>query len=232
MPPKKPLILVVDDDAGLLRLVSRSLEVAGYQVITAGEGTTALQLVESESPNLVLLDVIMPGLNGFQVCQRIRELADIPVIMLTVKDEVENVAHGLNNGADDYIPKPFSDSELLARTKAVLRRRQFPEWMPQPVFTSGELSCDFAQHKVMVADEEIRLCPTEYRILFLLARSAGRVLTHDQLLEKVWGWEYRGAGHILQVAMSRLRQKIGDNARNPKYIVTRAGIGYTFANHK
>jgi len=227
---RKPLILVVDDDSAVLRLVTRSLEVAGYQVITAEEGVTALQLVESESPNLVLLDVVMPGLDGFQVCQRIRDLANIPIIMLSIRDEVENITHGLNNGADDYIPKPFSDHELLARTKAVLRRTQFPEWMPQPVLTCGKLSIDFAQHKVMVAGKEVRLPPTEYRILSLLAGKASRVFTHDQLLEKVWGWEYRGAKHILQVAVSRLRQKIEDDTRNPKYILTRVGIGYTFTN--
>jgi len=228
MTQRKPLILVVDNDPAVLRLVSRSLEAEGYQAITAEEGTTALRLVENESPNLVLLDIVMPGLDGFQVCQRIRELTDIPVIMLSVKDEVRDIAHGLNNGADDYLPKPFNPNELLARTKAVLRRTQFPEWLPQPVFTYDALSIDFAQHKVMVAGREVELSSTEYRILSLLARNAGRVFTHDQLLEKVWGWEYRGAAHVLQVAISRLRQKIGDNPRNPKYILTKVSIGYTF----
>lgn len=227
---KKPLILVVDDDPGLLRLVSRSLEVAGYQVVTAEEGTTALQLVETERPNLVLLDVILPGLDGFQVCQRIRELADIPIIMLSIRDQVEDITNGLNNGADDYLPKPFSDTELLARTKAVLRRTQFPEWMSQTVLTWGKLSINFAQRTVMVDEKEVKLPPTEYRILTLLTCNAGRVLTHDQLLEKVWGWEYRGAKHLLQVAISRLRQQIEDDARNPKYILTRVGIGYVFAD--
>jgi len=227
---KKPLVLVVDNDPAVLRLVARSLEAGGYEAITAGEGMTALRLVERERPNLVLLDIVMPGLDGFQVCQRIRELTDTPIIMLSVKDEVTDIAHGLGTGADDYISKPFSPNELLAHTKAVLRRTQFPEWMPQPIFTCDGLSIDFAQHKVMVAGEEVRLSSTEYRILSLLARKAGRVFTHDQLLEKVWGWEYRGATHILQIAISRLRQKIGDDPRNPKYILTRVGIGYTFIN--
>ena len=227
---KKPLVLVVDNDPAVLRLVARSLEAGGYEAITAGEGITALRLVERERPNLVLLDIVMPGLDGFQVCQRIRELTDTPIIMLSVKDEVTDIAHGLGTGADDYISKPFSPNELLARTKAVLRRTQFPEWMPQPIFTCDGLSIDFAQHKVMVAGEEVRLSSTEYRILSLLARKVGRVFTHDQLLEKVWGWEYRGATHILQIAISRLRQKIGDDPRNPKYILTKVGIGYTFIN--
>ena len=227
---KKPLILVVDDDPGLLRLVSRSFEVAGYQVITAEEGVTALELVENERPNLVLLDVVMPGLDGFQVCKRIRELVDIPIIMLSIKDEVEDITQGLNAGADDYLPKPFSDNELLARTKAVLRRTQFPEWMSQSVLTWGKLSINFAQSTVLVAEKEVKLPPTEYRVLALLACNAGRVLTHDQLLEKIWGWEYRGAKHLLQVAISRLRQQIEDDARNPKHILTRVGIGYTFAD--
>ena len=228
MAMRKPLILVVDNDPAVLRLVSHSLEAEGYQAITAEEGMTALRLVESESPNLVLLDIVMPGLDGYQVCKRIRELTDTPIIMLSIKDQVKDVAYGLDNGADDYLPKPFSPSELLARTKAVLRRTQFPEWMPQPVFTYDSLSIDFAQGKVMVSGKEIRLSSTEYRLLFLLARNAGRVCTQDQLLEKIWGWEYRGATHVLQVAISRLRQKIGDDPHNPKYIVTKVNIGYTF----
>ncbi len=227
MPARKPLILVVDDDPGLLRLVSRNLEEAGYEAITAGDGKTALSLIETHEPSLVLLDVRMPGLDGFQVCQRIRDLTDIPVIMLTVESQDGEISRGLNTGADDYIPKPFTTDELLARIKAVLRRTKFPEWMPKPIFTCGKLSIDFVQHKVMVAEKEIALSPTEYRILFLLARNAGRVLTHNQLLEKVWGSEYRGDRHTLQTAINRLRQKIGNNLQNQKYIVTRPGIGYT-----
>jgi len=224
---RKPLILVVDDDPGVLRLVSHSLEVGGYQVITSNEGMTALRLIENESPSLVLLDIVMPGIDGLQVCQRIHESSDIPVIMLTVKDEAKEIAHGLDTGADDYLTKPFSTNELLARVRAVLRRTKFPEWMPQPVFTCGELSIDFARHRVTVAEKEVRLSRTEYQLLSTLTRNAGRVLTQDQLLEKAWGWEYRDARHILQVAIARLRQRIGDNPQNPKYIETRTGIGYT-----
>ncbi len=224
---RKPLLLVVDDDPGLLHLVSHALEAAGYGVITAGDGVTALELVDSQSPSLVLLDVRMPGPDGFQVCQRIRDLTDIPIIMMTVENQDEAIVRGLNTGADDYIPKPFTTNELLARVKAVLRRTKFPEWMPKPIFTCGELSIDFAQHKIMVAEKEVRLTSTEYRILSLLARNAGRVLTQDQLLERVWGTEYRGDHHTLQAAVARLRQKIEDTPQKPKYIVTRRGIGYT-----
>lgn len=228
MPHRKPSILVIDDDPGLLKLVSRNLELEDYQVITAIDGETGLQLIEDEEPALVLLDIMMPGLDGFQVCERVRQFSEVPIIMLTAKGRAEDIVHGLDTGADDYVIKPFDTNELLARVKAVLRRAKFPEEMPQPPFTSGELCIDFSQHRVTIAGKEVMLTPTEYRILCLLARNAGRVITRDHLLTEVWGWEYRGSTHILQVAVARLRKKIGGDPSNPKYIITRPGIGYTF----
>jgi DNA-binding response OmpR family regulator len=232
MPQQKPLLLVVDDDPTLVKLVSLNLEMDGYQVVTAANGETAIELIQKEQPALVLLDVMMPGMDGFQTCTRVREFSEIPIIMLTAKGGVEDVVHGLDIGADDYVVKPFSITELLARIKAVLQRSKFPQEPAQPPFTSGQLSINFAHHQVTIDDKEVLLPPTEYRILCLLARNAGRVITHDNLLTEVWGKEYRSDTHILQVAVARLRKKLGDDSSNPKYIATRPGIGYTLKKPK
>jgi len=228
MASRKPLILVVDDDRGLLKLVRRDLELEDYRVITASDGKTGLELIEDEDPALVLLDILMPGLDGFHVCERTRQFSDVPIIMLTAKSRIEDVVNGLDIGADDYVTKPFGADELLARVKAALRRTNFPEEMVQPAFTSGKLRIDFSQHRVTLGEEEVMLTPTEYRLLCLLACNAGRVLTHDQLLSEVWGWPYHGDAHVLQVAVNRLRKKIEDDPSNPKYIATKPGIGYMF----
>lgn len=228
MPQRKPLILVVDDDPGILKLVTLNLELEGYQVTTASDGNTALQLIENEQPTLVILDVMMPGLDGFQVCERVRQFSDVPILILTAKGRNEEIIHGLNIGADDYVVKPFSSDELLARVRAILRRAKFPEEMPQPPFVSGDLVIDFTQHRVTLRNNEVLLTPTEYRILCLLARNAGKAITQDHLLSEVWGHEYCGDTHILQVAVARLRKKIGEDASNPKHIITRPGIGYVF----
>jgi DNA-binding response OmpR family regulator len=224
----KTRILVVDDDLGLQKLARVNLESRGYQVSTASDGEAALRCFEEEDPALVILDVMMPGLDGFETCRRIRASSDVPIVMLTAKDQEEDVVRGLECGADDYVTKPFSVDILIARVKAVLRRTKFPEEMPQPSLRSGDLVIDFEQHRVTVVGEEVGLTATEFKLLSLLTRNAGRVLTQDQLLERIWGWEYRGERHILQVAVARLRQKIGDDPHNPKYIVTKVGIGYTF----
>ena len=225
---QKSLIVVVDDDPGILKLVSLNLQLEGFRVVTAADGKEAVQLVHDEQPALVLLDVMMPVMDGFQACERIREFSEVPIIMLTAKGGIEDVVRGLDTGADDYVVKPFSINELVARVKAVLHRTKFPQEMPQPAFASGDLCIDFAQHQVKIGDSEIVLPPTEYRILCLLARNAGRLITYEQLLTEVWGREYRGDIHILQVAVARLRKRLGDDPGNPKYIATRPGIGYTF----
>jgi DNA-binding response OmpR family regulator len=224
----KTRILVADDDPSILKLMTIHLKQAGYEPILAFDGKEALSLVEAENPALVILDIRMPEMNGFEVCQNMRAFSDTPVIMLTMSDQDEDVVRALKSGADDYVTKPFSVEVLLARIQAVLRRAKFPEEVARPEFHSGELVIDFEQHRVSVAGNEVKLTATEYKILSLLARHAGRVFTQDQLLEKVWGWEYRGESHILQVSISRLREKIEDNPRDPKYILTRVGIGYSF----
>ncbi len=228
MPLQKSLIVVVDDDPGILKLVTLNLQLEGFRVITATDGKEAVKLVQDEQPSLVLLDIMMPVMDGFQACARIREFSEVPIIMLTAKGSIEDIVKGLDTGADDYVVKPFSINELVARVKAVLHRTKFPQEVPQPAFASGDLSIDFAQHQVRISGEEVILPPTEYRILCLLARNAGRVITHEHLLTEVWGREYRGDTHILQVAVARLRKRLGDDPGDPKYIATRPGIGYTF----
>ncbi|MCX5998856.1 MAG: response regulator transcription factor [Chloroflexi bacterium] len=226
MPRRRPLILVIDDDPAIRRLVKRSLEMEGYRTIVAGDGQTGLRLVEEEEPALVILDIMMPGMDGFQVCEQVRRFSQVSIVMLTARGLPEDAVHGLDLGADDYIAKPFSTEELSARVKTVLRRSRFPEEMPQHAFACGKLSIDFSHHCVTVDGKEVMLTNTEYRLFCLLAANAGKVLTQDQLLTGVWGWEYRGDIHILQVVINRLRKRIEDDPGNPRYIVTRSGIGY------
>lgn len=224
----KPLVLVVDDDPGLVKLLKGVLEVEGFRVATAGDGKRALQLIDDEEPDLVLLDIMMPGMDGFQVCEHIRKSSGVPIIMLTAKASPEDMVHGLDLGADDYVIKPFGIGELLARVKAVLRRTKYPEEIVRLSFASGKLCIDFTRHQVTLAGEEVVLTPIEYRVLCLLARNAGKVITHSYLLSQVWGSQCAGDTHLLQVAVARIRKKIGDDPGNPSYIVTRPHIGYAF----
>jgi DNA-binding response OmpR family regulator len=229
MSAKKPLVLVVDDDVRILRMMKRMLELEGFQATIANSGETALKIFEKESPDLVLLDIMMPDIDGYMVCQRIREFSQVPIIMVTARgDDKEKVA-GLNIGADDYVTKPFSASELAARVRAVLRRVGSQERPAEPVFHHKDLVIDFTSHRVMVNNNELKLTSTEYKLLSYISLNAGRVITPDQLLHKVWGEEYIGAPHLLQVNIARLRKKLGDDAKKPSYIMTRPGIGYIMA---
>lgn len=204
------------------------MQAEGYRVVTAADGLRALQVVDEERPSLILLDIMMPGMDGLSLCKRVREFSDVPVIMLTARGQVEDVVLGLDCGADDYVVKPFAADELLARVGAVLRRARPPEALTHASVTCGDLRIDFAQHMVTVNGSEVHLTPTEYRLLALLASNAGRVITQAHLLQEVWGPEYAGEMHILQVAVARLRRKIGDEAASPRYVTTRSGIGYSF----
>jgi DNA-binding response OmpR family regulator len=223
---KKASVLVVDDDIRMLRMMKRVLELEDYHVLVSNSGEIALKTFEKETPELVLLDIMMPDMNGYTLCQRIREFSQIPIIMVTAKDNEKEKIEGLNIGADDYVTKPFSASELVARVRAMLRRIKSQEEPPAPVFHYNELAIDFASHRVMLSNEELKLTSTEYKLLSYMSRNAGRVVTPDQLLDKVWGEEYVGAPHLLQVNIARLRQKLGENTKNPTYILTRPGIGY------
>lgn len=218
-------MLVVDDER-TLRMLSSMLRLEGYRAITASSGADALEKLDQQAPDLVLLDVKMPGMDGYEVCRRIRDSSQVPVVILTAKDSEEDTIEGLDAGADDYITKPFLARELLARIRASLRRTRLWDERPSPPFRLGDLRVDFGSHQVKQGEEEVYLTATEYRLLSYLARNAGRVLTADSILSTVWGEGYYGDIHLLQSTMTNLRSKIGDSARNPRYILTRSGIGY------
>jgi len=227
MNPKKT-ILVVDDEPRYLRLIEVNLATEIYNVKTAANGQEALEMVAAEQPDLILLDVMMPIMDGFTACERIREFSNVPIIIVTAKGEERDRVRGLDAGADDYILKPFSAQEMLARVRAVLRRaeRQALETFHQPIFRHRELQIDLARALVTTDGKEVSLTATEYRLLQTLGASIGRVLTPEELLTTVWGPQYRDDKEILWVCLSRLRQKIEPDPKSPIHIVTRQGIGY------
>jgi DNA-binding response OmpR family regulator len=229
MPKKKTLILVVDDDIRMLRMMKRMLELEDFEVQTANCGEAALKIFEKDTPSLVLLDIMMPDMDGYIVCRRIREFSQVPIIMVTARGDDKEKVEGLNIGADDYVTKPFSASELAARVRAVLRRVSSQEIAQEAVFRYRNMTIDFTSRRVLIKEQELKLTSTEYKMLSYLSLNAGRVVTPDQLLNKVWGEEYVGAAHLLQVNIARLRKKLGDDAKNPIYIQTRPGIGYIMA---
>ena len=221
-------VLVVDDDPRYLRLVEVNLMAEEYDVRTAMNGQEAVETVAAKQPDLILLDVMMPIMDGFTACERIREFSNVPIIILTAKGEERDRVRGLDAGADDYIVKPFSAQELLARVRAVLRRaeRQMDDQYHKPIVDHYELKLDLARAQVYSNDEEVSLTATEYRLLQTLATTMGRVLTPEELLASVWGTEYRDDKEIVWVCLSRLRQKIEPDPKNPIHIVTRQGLGY------
>jgi DNA-binding response OmpR family regulator len=224
----KTCILVVDDEVRILRLIKHLLEPEGYHVVTADNGQAALDMFDVESPDLVLMDILMPVMDGYTTCKSIREFSNIPIIVVTAKGKVEEIAQGLDSGADDYIVKPFSSKVLIARVKAVLRRSKTWEENFEPAFKCGELEMDFARHRVTMAGKELELTATEYKLLTFLVHNVGRLLTPDQILEAVWGEGYVGESHVLRVNIARLRQKLGDDPQNPRFVATRIGVGYVF----
>src|SRR5439155_2259016 len=234
MPAKKTTILAADDDPQLLRLISRNLQLEGYDVLAASDGQQALELIENNTLDLALLDVMMPRMDGFTVCYRVREFSSVPIIIITARGQDQDKVRGLDLGADDYLTKPFSVDELLARVRAVIRRSQFTarEFTQglRATTATGNLVIDYSQHIVMLKDHEVALTPTEYRIIAYLAQNVGRVVTQDLLLEHVWGPEYLGESHMLQVNINRLRHKLEVDATQPRYILTKVGIGYSLAS--
>lgn len=229
MPAKKTTILTADDDPQLLRLIKRNLEFEDYTVLTASDGAQALEQIQGSSPDVVLLDVMMPKMDGFTVCRRVREFSSVPIILITARGQDQDKIRGLDLGADDYLTKPFSVEELLARVRAVLRRSQFTRSDTTGVQETkivSELEIDYAQHLVKMAGRELSLTPIEYRLLAYLAQNVGRVITQDLLLEHVWGGDYAGESHMLQVNMNRLRRKIEADPSHPRYLLTKVGIGY------
>ncbi len=222
-------ILVVDDEPRYLKLVRYNLEAAGYEVLTVASGEEALSTVAGTNPDLIILDIRLPGIDGYEVCTRIREFSATPIIMLTAKGEEREKVQGLRLGADDYITKPFGAEELVARVESVLRRSRILEVEAPPILSIGELSIDLVQRKVTTGGQEVSLSPTEYRLLQCLAVNAGRVIVHEELQGKVWGPEYREHYEGLRVYIRRLRKKIEPDPGNPTYVITRPGVGYILA---
>jgi len=230
---KNKLILVVDDEERMARFIRLNLEHDGFQVVEANRGMQAIQLIRDRMPDVVILDVMMPDIDGFEVLQLIRETSQVPVIMLTAKSEEDDRVRGLELGADDYITKPFSPREMVSRVKAVLRRTDQGAASEDGFIEVDEhLKIDFGRREVWLDGELIKLRPTEYRLLYHLVQNAGWVLTYDQILAKVWGYEYRDEPHYVRLYVNYLRQKLEKDPANPKYILTERGVGYRFVDYK
>jgi two-component system KDP operon response regulator KdpE len=227
-PDDRRLILVADDDIRMRRLLRLNLENAGYRVLVAEDGASALETIELETPDLAVLDVMMPTMDGFTVLARLREFSTVPVLLLTAKGEEEDKVRGLDLGADDYLTKPFGPAELLARVRALLRRRQ-PGEPPPSTLVIGDLTINLARRRVMRGDQEIRLTPTEYKLLYELASHPGRVLLHTDLLSRVWGPEYREEIDYLWTYVRYLRNKLEPDPAHPRYILSEPGVGYLLA---
>lgn len=220
-------ILVVDDEPRYLRLVRFNLEAAGYMADCVANGEDALTALANQVLDLIILDIMLPGLDGFEVCRRIREVSTIPIIILTALGSKEDTIKGLRLGADDYVVKPFSAQELIARVESVLRRTQLADSpTDQTSFTLGDLRVEFLERKVTVLGRDVKLSPTEFRLLHYLTVNAGKVVTPDDALENVWGPGYRDRHDVLRVTVWRLRQKLEDDPQHLRFITTVPGIGY------
>jgi len=226
-------ILAVDDEQRMVRFIQLNLEQDGFEVVTAYNGKEALEQVRTQLPDLILLDIMMPDINGFEVLKKIREVNNVPVIMLTAKGEEDDRIQGLELGADDYITKPFSPRELVSRIRAVLRRtKSFKEDQVDQIEVDDRLTIDFSRREVWVEGKKVDLRPTEYRLLYHLVQNAGWVNTHEQLLSKVWGFEYQDEPHYVRLYVNYLRKKLEEDPSNPKYILTERGVGYRFVDFR
>jgi two-component system KDP operon response regulator KdpE len=224
---RDPRILVVDDEVRYVKLVRVNLEASGYEVLAATNGEEAVNLAIETQPDLILLDIMLPGQDGYAACKQIRRFSQVPIIMVTAFEQTDNIVKGLDAGADDYITKPFSAQELLARIRALLRRASMSAPEPEQSVRIDGIEIDFTSRRVYVDGEEVHLTPTEYRLLSELVRNSGRVLVPDYLLERVWDINTHEP-QLLWQAVHRLRQKIEPDPGNPTYIHTRTGIGYIF----
>lgn len=229
----KRRILIVDDEERMVRFIRLNLEHDGFEVEEAFNGRQALDKLRQTLPDLIILDVMMPDLSGFEVLRMIRESNDVPVIMLTAKAEEDDRVNGLELGADDYITKPFSPRELVSRVRAVLRRTvDTKDQTSQVIEVDERLKVDFSRREVWVEDKLVKLRPTEYRLLYHFMQNAGWVISHDQILANVWGYEYRDEPHYVRLYVNYLRQKLEEDPTNPKYILTERGVGYRFVDYK
>jgi len=226
----KTQILVVDDDPAILRLLCTNLKARGYTVSTAINGEEALVGVESDFVDLIILDIMMPKMDGVEVCRRVREWSNVPIIVLSARGDEKDKVKCLELGADDYLTKPFGIAELMARVKTALRHSNGSKAAPaQSNFVSGDLEINFAMRRVTVGGQEVTLTPTEYSLLQHLAVNADKVLTHNMILQSVWGSEYSSEKEYLRVFMGRLRKKIEPDPKNPEYLMTIPGVGYHLA---
>ncbi|MFC2033625.1 response regulator transcription factor [Chloroflexota bacterium] len=225
-------VLVVDDDPALIRLFNQILTQNGYVVVPAGSGEEALRIMFEEKPGLVLLDVVMPGMDGWETCSRIRDFSDVPVIMLTGKKSAEDdIVRGLEYGADEYLLKPVGNKELMARVRATLRRAELPPYLEtrkKAPFNDEYITIDINERKILINGEKVKLTPREFKLLGILVDNAGSIMTHRQILEKVWGWEYIDDVDYVRIYISHLRQKIEPEPNQPRYIFTESGVGYYF----
>ena len=223
-------VLVIEDNPEIVEVVSLCFQLrwSGATVVSASEGAKGLELVEADSPDVVILDIGLPDMDGFEVLREMRRFSQVPVIMLTVRSEDTDVTKGLELGADDYITKPFSHIELIARVQAVLRRARGLSVSEERPFVSGKLVVDFASNEVKINGKSVKFTSTEFKLLYYLIRNEGRLLTHENLLRRVWGETYIDAKDMLRVHIQHLRQKLGDSVESPKIIVTEHGMGYKF----
>lgn len=228
----KRRVLVVDDEPRMTHFIRLNLEHDGFEVVEASSGQEAMAALRDRLPDLILLDVMMPDMDGFETLELIREISTVPVIMLTAKGSEEDRVRGLELGADDYIAKPFSPREMVSRVKAVLRRTELPSAVPhEPIVVDDRLTIDFDRREVFVDGKLVKLRPTEFKLLYHLVQNAGWVVPHDQLLAKVWGYEYRDETHYLRLYINYLRSKLEEDPSNPKYILTERGVGYRFVDY-
>jgi DNA-binding response OmpR family regulator len=233
--PEDHKVLIVDDELRMVQLISMNLKLEGFQVVTASDGYQALERLTREIPDLVLLDIMMPDMDGYETLKKMREVSSVPVIFLSVKAEESDRVRGLDLGADDYITKPFSPRELVSRIRAVLRRTEAETKTNNhrsAIVVDSDLTINFDRRLVLVRGKEVRLRPTEYRLLYQLVSNAGKLLTHETLLSRVWGPEYNDEDQYVRLYITYLRQKIEKDPKNPKYILSERGLGYRFVEFK
>ncbi len=227
MPEK---ILIIDDEEATVHLIAMLLEKRGFETIKAYRAEEGLRKAYRHQPDLVLLDIMMPDMDGWEICKRLREMSDVPIVFLTARSDVKDVVHGLEMGADDYITKPYDNDELVARVRAHLRRSPRPNMSEELVFDAGEFRINFMNREVWVRNELKHLTPKEFNLLAILVRNAGRVVTRTELVTQAWGEEYGDAIDSLKLYIHYLRQKLEVNAQQPEYIITSRGVGYRFVN--
>lgn len=227
MPEK---ILIIDDEEATVHLIAMLLEKRGFETIKAYRAEEGLRKAYRHQPDLVLLDIMMPDMDGWEICKRLREMSDVPIVFLTARSDVKDVVHGLEMGADDYVTKPYDNDELVARVRAHLRRSPRPNMSEELVFDDGEFRINFMNREVWVRNELKHLTPKEFNLLAILVRNAGRVVTRTELVTQAWGEEYGDAIDSLKLYIHYLRQKLEVNAQQPEYIITSRGVGYRFVN--